>query len=181
VYGAAVQRAEYRDAKLRTVLETVSDVLEPGVQPDLAWRDVYGERREAAAALVVSNNPYGVAGPIGEPTRPRLDTGVLGVVVLDQRGPRTWSTPAFEIDALRGVPAGIDGEAVVLTPPLRFRVRPAALRCRIARHHPGASPSAFAPASLWECVRALARIAGGHDPEQVPRRDEMRPSPGHAV
>jgi hypothetical protein len=62
------------------------------------------------------------------------------------------------------VPAGIDGEAVVLDPPLRFRIRPAALHCRIARHHPGASPSAFEPDSAWVAIRTLAGIAAGHEP-----------------
>jgi hypothetical protein len=40
------------------------------------------------------------------------------------------------------VHAGRDGEAVTLVPPLRFVIRPLALRVRIAARHPGASPSA---------------------------------------
>ena len=50
-------------------------------------------------------------------------------------------------------------------------VRPAALRCRIARHHPGASPAAFVPARAWEALRALAGIAVGRDPRPI-----MKPS-----
>jgi hypothetical protein len=38
--------------------------------------------------------------------------------------------------------AGLDGETVDLGPPLRFAIRPAALRVRISSRHPGASPSA---------------------------------------
>jgi hypothetical protein len=40
------------------------------------------------------------------------------------------------------VHAGRDGEAVTLVPPLRFAIRPRALRVRISSSHPGASPSA---------------------------------------
>jgi diacylglycerol kinase family enzyme len=41
--------------------------------------------------------------------------------------------------------AGVDGEAVDLTPPLTFVIRPAALRVRLSPSHPGASPSARLP------------------------------------
>jgi hypothetical protein len=57
--------------------------------------------------------------------------------------------------------AGIDGEAARLDPPPRFRIRPGALRVRIARAHPGASPSAAMPEGAWEGARTLARIAFG--------------------
>ena len=60
--------------------------------------------------------------------------------------------------------AGIDGEAAKLEPPLRFHIRPGVLRVRIARRHPGASPSATLPEGLGESVRGLARIAAGRDP-----------------
>jgi hypothetical protein len=53
---------------------------------------------------------------------------------------------------------------VQLEPPLRFRIRPGVLRVRIARGHPGASPSASLPEGLAQSARALARIAAGHDP-----------------
>jgi hypothetical protein len=61
----------------------------------------------------------------------------------------------------RPVPAGIDGEAVVLEAPLRFHTRPAALRVRIAPQHPGASPSAAEPDRVRDALRALARLAAG--------------------
>ncbi|MDP9228311.1 MAG: diacylglycerol kinase, partial [Actinomycetota bacterium] len=81
-----------------------------------------------------------------------------------QRPWREWSAPSFEVDAEGPVPAGIDGEAVQLEPPLRFRIRPGVLTVRIARRHPGASPSAGAPDGVWDGVRALGRIAVGRDP-----------------
>ena len=76
---------------------------------------------------------------------------------------REWTAPEFEVDAEHPVPAGIDGEAVRLEPPLRFRIRPGVLRVRVAPHHPGASPSALLPEGVRQSVRALARIAAGRD------------------
>ena len=61
--------------------------------------------------------------------------------------------------------AGIDGEAVTLDPPLRFRIKPGALRVRIAPKHPGASPSAAIPERAWDGIRALAGIAAGRTPQ----------------
>ena len=61
------------------------------------------------------------------------------------------------------VPAGIDGEAVVLDAPLRFVSRPGALAVRIAPQHPGASPSAALPKSPWNALRAIAGLAAGRD------------------
>ena len=71
------------------------------------------------------------------PARGRaLDSGQLGVVVLDTPRPgqspgRTWTAARLEVTAPAPVPAGVDGEAVDLTPPLEFVIRPGALRVRI--------------------------------------------------
>jgi hypothetical protein len=43
------------------------------------------------------------------------------------------------------VRAGIDGEAVELQAPLKFVIRPGALRVRISSRHPGVSPSGRLP------------------------------------
>jgi hypothetical protein len=72
--------------------------------------------------------------------------------------------PEFSVDSSRPVPAGIDGEAMLLDSPVRFRIRPGALRVRIAAHHPGASPSAVEPVGAVAALRALLRIAAGRDP-----------------
>ena len=70
-------------------------------------------------------------------TPPHLDDGCLGVAVVaahpepGKRPPwRAWTAEEFTVDAQGAVPAGIDGEALLLEPPLRFRSRPRALRCR---------------------------------------------------
>ena len=129
--------------------------------------------------VLVSNNQYRLSGAAGAGTRPAVDQGLLGVTVVDppisgqrrRRRPwRQWVTPDFRVDATRPVPAGIDGEAVVLTPPVVFRTRPAALRVRVAAHHPAASPSAIEPVGALPALRALVRIAGGGDPRQPPPR-----------
>ena len=72
------------------------------------------------------------------------------------------SAPTFEIDADQPVPAGIDGEALILDAPLLFSIRPGVLVVRVARKHPGASPSAIAPEGMWASIVELVRIAFGH-------------------
>ena len=72
---------------------------------------------------------------------------------------RQWTPRAIEVDGTATVPAGIDGEAALLTPPIRFASRPQVLRVRIARQHPGCSPSAGVPTGAWSAIEMLARIA----------------------
>jgi diacylglycerol kinase family enzyme len=174
VYAEAVQRDAYRHAKLRTLLETVPDaVVARPAAAGLHWRGPDGHRHAAGLAVLVSNNRYRLGRAIGSGTRPQVDAGTLGLTVLGgprgrgeggrglQRPWREWSAPAFDVEADGPVPVGVDGEALVLEPPLRFRTRPGALRVRVARRHPGASPSAAMPGSMPAGVRALARIALG--------------------
>jgi diacylglycerol kinase family enzyme len=153
VYGDAVQQPSYRDAKVRTLLETAQAVLGPGARaPAVLLTDDAGREHRQPAVLLVSNNPYALDQPIARGNRPALDTGQLGVMVLDapadQPHPpaRTWTAAHLEVAAPTTVHAGIDGEAAELIGPLRFDIRPASLRVRISRHHPGASPSARFPA-----------------------------------
>ena len=174
LYAEAVQREGYRDAKLRTLLDTVPDVLGPGGERvDMRWAGPGGRTHDAGAAVLVSNNRYRLGRAVGSGTRPRIDDGLLGITVFGapsgrgeegrslQRPWREWSAPDFEVDADRPLPAGIDGEALVLDPPLRFQIRPGVLRVRIARQHPGASPSALAPEGVWAGLGELVRIARG--------------------
>ena len=175
LYAEAVQHEGYRDAKLHTLLDTVPDVLgaDGKEQLDLRWSGPGGQTHHAGAAILVSNNRYRLGRAIGSGTRPRIDDGLLGVTVIGaprgggdrgrrlQRPWREWSAPTFEVDSDRPVAAGIDGEALVLDPPLVFRIRPGVLRVRIARQHPGASPSAMAPEGIRAGVVELARIALG--------------------
>ena len=161
IYGEAVQEAGYRDTKVRTLAETARRVLGPsGRMPALRLVDDTGREHARLAVLLVSNNPYALSGP-GIGTRPTLASGQLGFLVLDtpeegQHPPgRAWSAPRLEVQAPATVHAGIDGEAVELSGPLEFAVRPAALRVRISARHPGASPAARAPSPM--SPRAVAQ------------------------
>lgn len=152
IYGEAVQRPAYRDAKIRTLVETADEVLGPSTQaPALRLLDDTGSEHDHPVVVLVSNNPYALDRPLARGTRPALDTGQLGVVVLDAPGDarrppgRAWTAPRLEVSAAETVHAGVDGEAVDLSPPLRFAIRPAALRARISARHPGASPSTRFP------------------------------------
>jgi hypothetical protein len=176
LYAEAVQREGYREAKLRTILDTLPEVLGPeGKGLDLRWNSPGGPEHSSGAAILVSNNRYRLGRAVGSGTRPRIDDRLLGIAVasppgagrrLIERPWQEWSSPAFEVDADGPIAAGIDGEAVTLDAPLRFRILPAALRVRIAAAHPGASPSTAMPEGAWETVRALARIAVWGAPER---------------
>ena len=188
LYAEAVQREGYRDAKLRTLLDTVPDMLGPGGgELDLRWTGPGGHVHHAGAMVLVSNNRYRLGRAVGSGTRPRIDDGLLGVTVVGdpserseggrrlQRPWREWSAPTFEVDADRPDPRrnrrrGAHARpAAALSHPAR----------RPARAHrapaPGASPSAVAPEGTRAGVLELARIATGHDqkPEaSTPRRPQ---------
>ena len=149
IYGDAVRSPAYRDAKVRTLLETAAEVMVPGAgAPALRLVDDLGREHRHLTVVLVSNNPYAVDRPLVTGTRPALNTGHLGIIVIDAPGDsphapgRAWSAPHLELSAPAPVHAGVDGEAVDLSPPLRFAIRPAALRIRISLRHPGTSPSA---------------------------------------
>ena len=139
IYGDAVRQPTYRDAKARTLLETAAQVLGPSAAAvDLKLVDNQGRPHLNPAVVLVSNNPYAFDPPRQPGTRPALDSGQLGVLVLDppRRGQspgHTWTATQLELTAPAPVHAGIDGEAVDLTPPLRFATRPRALRVRLPR------------------------------------------------
>lgn len=161
IYAAAVQKEGYRNAKVSTVLDTVPDALGgSGDSSSLRWTMPDGTPGSAAAVLLVSNNPYRLGTIVGSGTRPSIDRGVLGVAAVGTRV-RRWESPEVVVDADGPVPIGVDGEALVMDPPLRFRIRPGALRVRISRAHPGASPSSDAPTSPASALPALWRIAIG--------------------
>ena len=151
LYASIVRSPEYRDAKVDTALGGLRTALGPGSTPfDLRFTGPDGEPHEGAHVVQVSNNPYGrTAGT--RTVRPRLDTGRLGVVALVLRGDRAagsfmaalavdrperfpgylaWDPTTFEVDSGGEIDVGLDGEALRMEPPLRFVVRPAALRVR---------------------------------------------------
>ncbi len=148
IYGQAVRRPAYRDAKLRTLLDTVAEALGPGAEvPALLLVDDLGREHTHPVVVLVSNNPYALDPSLVPGSRPTLESGRLGIIVLDRlegtpHSPgRAWSAPSLELSAAKPLHAGVDGEAVELTAPLHFSLRAAALRVRISSRHPGVSPS----------------------------------------
>jgi hypothetical protein len=121
--------------------------------------------------VLVSNNAYRLGRALGSGTRPRIDDGLLGITVIGaiswqdedgralQRPWRAWSSPTFEVGSEKPIAAGIDGEALFLDAPLEFRIKHKVLRVRVARQHPGASPSAMTPEGVGQGVVELVRIA----------------------
>ena len=83
LYAVAVQRSGYRDAKIRTLLDTVPDVLGPGgVGLNMRWQGPGGQEHHRGVAVLVSNNRYRLGRAVGSGTRPRIDDGLLGITVV---------------------------------------------------------------------------------------------------
>jgi diacylglycerol kinase family enzyme len=171
LYANAVQRPAYRDAKLRTLAGMAPGELGGGHGGTaLHWRGPHGEEGHDAVALLVSNNSYRLGMGLGSGTRPRLDAGVLGVTTAEvategRHGVdlHRWYCRDFEIEADGPVAAAVDGEAATLKAPIHFSSMAGVLSVRIARGHPGASPSTEVPPTLRGTVAELARLAIGAD------------------
>jgi diacylglycerol kinase family enzyme len=178
LYAEAVQHAGYREAKLRTVLDTMPDFggASGGQHPFSYSAPTEAAERVEPIVVMVSNNSYRLRKAVGSGTRPRIDDGRLGLAVLATPAGRTrprftqWEAPTFEIDSEGPVPAGVDGEALMLDPPLLFAIRPGVLRVRIAPQHPGASPSAAHPEGVVDSIKRLLRIVRTGDPLADPPR-----------
>jgi diacylglycerol kinase family enzyme len=180
VYAEVVQTAGYREAKLRTARERLPELLGPGAPSfDLRFRAPGSDEEHSAQLLLVSNNRYVVDRLTAMGSRPRLDGHELGIVairiddatkaaelisleVVGQArrfaGWLEWSTPQFAVSSSGPVAAGIDGEALLLDPPVSFRVAPAALRVRLPPSA-GVSRAAVTPRLTRRTLRELARIA----------------------
>ena len=183
IYAEIVKSEAYRDAKLETMQVMLPDLLGPRATPfDLRFPGPDGEARRSAQLLLVSNNPYRLDRLGGIGSRPRLDTGLLGIVAVEVtsaaqaaqlvtlqatgqvrrfHGWTEWTTAQFEIDSAHQVAAGIDGESITLEPPLQFTIAPAALRIRLPPGTPGLSPAALAPGVTRSTFRTLWEIATG--------------------
>ncbi len=181
VYAKVVQSEAYRDAKLGTWTDMLPDLLGPGAEAiDLEFTAPDGTDRDDAPLVLVSNNPYELTHLSGAGTRPRIDTGLLGIVAARVRstdvsklvalelvgqaarypGLLTWSAPEFEVRSSGPVEVGLDGEALVLEAPLYFTSLPGALRVRLPRSAEP-SPAARAVALTTENLGALVRVAAG--------------------
>jgi diacylglycerol kinase family enzyme len=150
VYATIVQQSEYRDAKAQTTQQLLPALL-GGQEPfDLQFVTPDGREIDGAFLIMVSNNPYVLSASPDAAQRRSLDSGRLGVfavsaatgaqaaevVTLALAGRANVSQHAhvfeceeFVVDSRSGSAfAGIDGEALDLPTPLRFRIHPGGLR-----------------------------------------------------
>ena len=184
LYAKVVQSAEYRDAKIATISSMLPDLLAKDAAPlDLRFTGPDGADVPAAQLILVSNDPYQLDHIGGRGTRERLDGGVLGIVaarigdaadarqfaaleaagqVRRFRGWHEWSAPRFEVSSGSPVEIGIDGEALLMDPPLVFESRPRALRVRLPRNAAAHSPAAMTVHLLsGSTITQLARVLAG--------------------
>jgi diacylglycerol kinase family enzyme len=183
VYAEIVQSPEYRDAKRETTMRKLSELLGPDAPRfGMRLRSPDGQVHEGPELILVSNNPYVLSSFGGFGTRARLDTGELGVVAVQvegsadvaallaaqsagqaQRYPgwHEWQANEVVVEADEPLAAGVDGEALVLDPPLVFRTQPRCLRVRVPRHAPGVSPAAQRLPTGSRGVVALLRTVAG--------------------
>jgi diacylglycerol kinase family enzyme len=183
LYAKIVQSPAYRDHKVDTALELLPGLLGPHAAPfDLRFVGPEGTEHQSAHLILVSNNRYELSHPEGFGSRRRLDAGILGIVAarlqspgeaaglaqLQASGPTRrpadwleWTDTSFQVRSGQPVEVGVDGEAMLLNPPIRFRIVPGALRVRIPPQAPGFSPAAAVPTPGWATLTALWQTATG--------------------
>lgn len=182
VYAKVVQSEAYRDAKLQTWTMMLPELLGPDADPiDLEFASPGGALCHDAALVLVSNNPYQLTHMSGMGTREHIDTGTLGIAAVRIRGAAdaskfvalelagqvgrfpglmSWSARTFEVRSSSLVAVGLDGEALVLEPPLRFSTLPGALRVWLPRNA-DLAPAARGVALTATNLGALLRVAAG--------------------
>jgi diacylglycerol kinase family enzyme len=185
-YATVVQADEYRDAKLATTAQLLPDLFGPeGQRLDLRFVGRDGHVAPPADVVLISNDAYRLDRISGFGRRERLDTGNLGIVTVtvDRArdvptliaaeaagrirqfpGYREWTAPQFEVDSGESlIDVGVDGEALRLPPPLRFRSLPGALRVRTPVNAPGGSPSTGSVGAGRAPAALLGVLAGQPD------------------
>ena len=110
-----------------------------------------------------------------------MDTGRLGILTIEIAGDReasqflaalatgnldrfagfhSWASATFEVTSGAPIDVGLDGETLSMDPPLRFTIRPSALRVRLPTHAIGYSPAAI-EMGFADSARALWRTVLG--------------------
>jgi diacylglycerol kinase family enzyme len=151
VYATIVQQEGYREAKVDTTKTLLPQLLGQRQEPfDLQFVTPVGTDVDGSFLIMVSNNPYVLGPSLDVSQRLRMDTGRLGVfavsartgaqaaqvitLALAGRGAKSghafqFECESFEVRSRSGKAyAGIDGEALELETPLRFRTHPHGLR-----------------------------------------------------
>jgi diacylglycerol kinase family enzyme len=180
VYAEIVARPEYRGAKVETAMAVLPEVMHPGARSNLTIEAEGREPIEDPQVVQVANNPYARADePSPAGTRPRLDTGLLGIDVVAYKTPtelrqlvaaategtlgrlpsyRSWTGTRIRVRSRDAtVRAGVDGESLEFPSPLEIKIRPRALRIRVPKGRPG--PKVGWPRVDFTVVRELWSIA----------------------
>ena len=190
VYSGFVASDEYREAKRRTVAKMLPESRGTGSASlrsrHRRWRGA-GHRCAAHPRL---QQPLHVV----EPGRVRLPRATWTRAASGSRPSRSavpptsiawWRSRPLVIPSVSKVgasglprprrlpgppasPAALDGEARTWDPPLRFTIRPKALRVRIPLHEPGASPAFLRIPFARSTVVGLARVVAGRPSSAVP-------------
>ncbi|HEY6736708.1 MAG TPA: diacylglycerol kinase family protein [Candidatus Saccharimonadia bacterium] len=147
LYAEIVSRPDYREHKAAVTREVMQALARrPEASYPLSFRDGRGRRAARAAQILVGVNRYETLklGELGG--RRRLDEGQLQVLVVPELSPAVlrrllpttavgaaglneWLATEFSLDTASGtVMAGVDGESLELTAPVRLRVVPRGLR-----------------------------------------------------
>jgi len=180
VYATIVQQEGYREAKAETTQELLPTLL-GGHEPfDLQFTTPEGEEVDGAYLIMVSNNPYVLSASPDASQRRSLESGRLGVFAVNTRtgaqaaevitlalaGRASSSRYAHEFTCEEFVVhsrsgsayAGIDGEALELSTPLRFGIHPGGLRMLVPHDN---ADAAVRRRARDVHLRDLARIALG--------------------
>ena len=184
IYAAVVQQEGYRDAKVDTTKALLPELLGRQSEPfDLQFTLPDGTEVDGAFLVLVSNNPYVIGASLEASQRRMIDSGRLGVVAVSSstgseaarlmtlsavgqrsRSPfwHEFTAPEFEVRSRSGRAfAGIDGEALELDTPLRFRIHPGGLRLLVPEgNHEAVERRRAGNVDL----RSLLLVAGGRDP-----------------
>ncbi|MCB9412900.1 MAG: diacylglycerol kinase [Actinobacteria bacterium] len=150
VYATVVQEDSYRDAKVETAATLLPDLLGATAEPfDLEFTTLDGSVVDGAFLILVSNNPYVSGLALDSFQRRVMDSGSLGVIAVDSatgaeaaalatraalglaaKDPHLheFECREFEVRSHGGTAdVGIDGEAIQMATPLRFRSHPRGL------------------------------------------------------
>ncbi len=161
-YGKVVQSPEYRDAKLRTVIEMMPDLLGPGATPfDLRFSDPGGAEYESGSARL------GVQQPL--PARPARGSGNPG-----DDGRRDARRGGGARRTAVAPPAGMDHRSLRESIPGPRSMSDWTARQSNSSHHSDSNPSRRPCASVLQPSGAIPdrRRSGG----KVLRRDSQRAS-----
>ncbi len=189
VYAQVVANSDYRAAKERTVAEMLPDLVGPDATPFGLSIDAPDGPVADVQLIQISNNPYTLSSVAGFGSRPRLDSGALGVATLTVHrasevnrlvalelaghperfeGWHQWAAHQVDVQGPPTIAAAMDGESCKWGAPLHFAIRSSALRVRIAPGEYGGSPAFRRTPISVSTLIGLVRVVRGRPSGIVP-------------